>query len=131
MTNFAKKWTTYTQAYITNMMDNPNEDECSYKSNDMKPKDLQNYIIRSIEDTLDERVLEKLPLTGFYTSEAMSELDKLIYLIKETQKLTMPCHSFMESIIYDLYDINNGTQGLYDIISRFMIWTDVNIPTVG
>jgi len=83
-------------------------------------EEITNYIMRCINEDLDRNL--KIPLTCNYSSNGMSEFQKLTFLIEQSGKKLS--HDFFATIIYDEYRIEDGTQGIYDIISNYVNWID-------
>ncbi|MCL2756331.1 MAG: hypothetical protein FWE45_04755 [Firmicutes bacterium] len=84
---------------------------------------IKDYIRRSIDDFFGKTF--ELPLSHHYSSDGMSQFQKLIYLIEETGKLLQ--HDYFATIIYDEYNITDGVQGLYEIIGYYVNWRDTKI----
>jgi len=83
--------------------------------------EIQDYIKRCIGDVLDENI--ELPLTREFSSKGMTEFQKLTFLIEETEK-ALNNNCFFATIIYDEYRIEDGTQGIYEIIESYIKWID-------
>jgi len=86
------------------------------------PKKIKDYIIRQINDF----VVNKTPLDLTYSNKGMSEFEKIIFVIEQTEKTLFPNgEQFMSTIIYDEYNMANGPEDLFNIIEQYIKWIDI------
>ena len=99
------------------------EEECLGCKNNASLASIQKYLTQSIEDYLGHK---NFPVKASYSSQGMSEFQKLIYLIEETEKILFEDgYRVMMSIIFDAYNIKHGIKGVLEILNHFVIWNEI------
>ena len=82
------------------------------------------FVENSIHELLGENFA---PTTKEYSSGTMNEFQNMIYLIAETDKILFPRgEGFMATIIKEEYDRSKGTQGVLEIIRKYVNWIDTD-----
>jgi len=121
--NIIKLWSTHVSIFVKS---NYGKGAELFYHGDEPLEQRKDFIIRSINEHLEHKNV-KTPITRTYSSKGMTEFQKLIFLIEETERVLFSKENrFMCSIIYDEYNINHGTQGLYEIIGHYINWIDTN-----
>jgi len=98
----------------------PNEDQSPIPAKDRDSS--KEYIIRSIDELIE--IPQVITPTHSYSSKNMTEFQKIIFLIEETNKILFGEDNFFATIVYDEYDIENGIQGINEIIANYVNWVD-------
>lgn len=79
-----------------------------------------------LDDVIDKSI--KLPLERTWSSRGRTEFQNLIYIIEQTDRVFFSGDErYFSNIIYDHYNIEHGVQGIYDIISCYIKWVDVDV----
>jgi len=78
-----------------------------------------------LDSVIDKSI--KLPLELTYSSIGRTDFQNLIYIIERTDReLLKDGERYFSNIIYDHYNIEHGIQGIYEIISKYVKWIDVD-----
>jgi len=89
--------------------------------------DIQEFILKCINENVTYDVLDNMPSIKTYSSKGMTELQHILYLIEETDKLLFDsCCGIFTSVIFDEYNIEYGVEGLLEIIDNYIEWKDLN-----
>ncbi|MCL2756057.1 MAG: hypothetical protein FWE45_03345 [Firmicutes bacterium] len=81
------------------------------------------FISRTIKELLGR---DFQPITKEYSSHDMNELQNMVYLIEQTDNILFPNgEKYIAQIIKDEYDRSKGTQGVLDVINKYVKWVDI------
>ena len=108
-----------TEIYGTNTQLLPKSSDCTWEQ-------LKRYLVQSISDYLQDEgsAPESRPELN-YTSEKMSLVEHLDFLIIESEKILFPSgERMMSGLLFDEYDIAQGLTGLKFILSHFIKCND-------
>jgi len=90
--------------------------------------DTKKYLV-AIDDLLGEE-RTSFPIESEYSSEGKTELETLVYLVNESANALDSkqegWHTSVCSIIYDGFNISYGKEGLLEILSKYIKWSDIN-----
>ena len=114
------QWNAYTSARAKRLF--PDQEEYQPCNRQDSLEQIKDYIHRSISDSIERNL--GFPIVTNFSSEGMSEFEKLTYLIEKTGD--MLGHAHFANIIYDEYRIEDGTEGIYDILQTYIKWIDTS-----
>ena len=124
MENIEKEWIDYVKNWNNGHFETY---ECLGCGNHEPIEEMKDYIVRCIKSEFDETVFENYIIPKHtYSSKGMTQIEEILFLIRETEKKLFEGHTFMTSIIFDGYNIKYGLQGVREIIGCFINWVDTD-----
>ncbi|MCL2846915.1 MAG: hypothetical protein FWE38_04460 [Firmicutes bacterium] len=84
-------------------------------------------IIKMLNEVITDKSI-RFPLARTYQAKGRPEFQKLIYTIELTDRIFFVGNErYFANIIYDHYNIEHGIHGIYEIVSQFVNWVDLDI----